>query len=93
MTSTPDHPLADADARELTDLISAAVRARRVVLDHVPLPGDRVVVTVLLTDEQADGRACLACGDRVRPHVPIGRVDGVQVFACHDVYVCRSTAS
>ena len=41
-----------------------------------------------LTDEQRDGLACTVCGvDYTRtaeliPNVPVGTVDGGQVFAC-----------
>ncbi|MFF4779383.1 hypothetical protein ACFY05_41870 [Microtetraspora fusca] len=36
----------------------------------------------LLTPAQRDGLACIRCGDETAPMVPVGHVDGVQVFEC-----------
>ncbi|MFF4672122.1 hypothetical protein ACFY1C_20030 [Streptomyces sp. NPDC001279] len=35
-----------------------------------------------LTPAQRDGTACIECGDDTAPMVPIGHVDGGQVFQC-----------
>lgn len=35
-----------------------------------------------LSDEQRDGSACIRCGRDDRPMVPVGILDGVQIFAC-----------
>jgi hypothetical protein len=42
------------------------------------------VTTMMLTEAQADGRACVSCGGDREAMVPVGRLTetGVQVFAC-----------
>ncbi|MFS2291729.1 MAG: hypothetical protein FWJ90_03365 [Actinomadura sp.] len=35
-----------------------------------------------LTDDQRDGLSCVACGQELISAVPVGMVDGGQVFAC-----------
>lgn len=35
-----------------------------------------------LSDDQRDGRACVTCGRDDRPMVPVGHLNGVQIFAC-----------
>lgn len=36
----------------------------------------------LLTDDQRNGVACVVCSSQTAPMVPVGIVDGGQVFAC-----------
>jgi hypothetical protein len=39
------------------------------------------IIPVDLNELQADGQSCVACDDSWGPMIPVGRVDGCQVFA------------
>ncbi|MEU7096073.1 hypothetical protein [Kitasatospora aureofaciens] len=41
------------------------------------------IIPADLNEVQKDGSACVACDGRDGPMIPVGRVDGTQVFA-HD---------
>lgn len=45
-----------------------------------------------MTEAQLDGRACVRCGRDKAPMVPVGTIDGCQVFGCEDAIACAAAA-